>query len=193
MENSLVRNSSWTLTQDTFDQLLDWLDSDREVAGRRYEGIRSRLMKLFVCRGCAESEDLADECINRVAKKLPQIINTYEGDPALYFYGVARHIYQEYYRRQTVAPPAPPPKPDDESEEAYDCLSRCLEDLSPDNRQLILEYYQEEKKAKIDHRKEMASRLGVAVNALRIKACRIRAALQECMQQCLKQQQLERV
>lgn len=192
MENSPVRNKDWTLTQESFDQLLAWLDSDREISGRRYEGIRTRLIKLFACRGCAESEDLADECINRVAKKVPQIVNTYEGDPALYFYGVARHIHQEYLRRPAPAP-EPTPQLDEESEQEYECLSKCLEELPLDSRELVLQYYQQEKKAKIDHRKEMALRLGIAVNALRIRAYRIRATLQSCVHACLERQQFERI
>jgi RNA polymerase sigma factor (sigma-70 family) len=192
LENSPVRNKDWTLTQESFDQLLAWLDSDREISGRRYEGIRTRLIKLFACRGCAESEDLADECINRVAKKVPQIVNTYEGDPALYFYGVARHIHQEYLRRPAPAP-EPTPQLDEESEQEYECLSKCLEELPLDSRELVLQYYQQEKKAKIDHRKEMALRLGIAVNALRIRAYRIRATLQSCVHACLERQQFERI
>jgi RNA polymerase sigma factor (sigma-70 family) len=192
LENSPVRNRDWTLTQESFDQLLGWLDPDREISGRKYEGIRTRLIKLFACRGCADSEDLADECINRVAKKLPQIVNTYEGDPALYFYGVARHIHQEYLRRPIPAP-EPIPQTDEESEQEYECLNKCLEELPPDSRNLVLQYYHEEKKAKIDHRKEMALRLGIAVNALRIRAYRIRATLQSCVHACLERQQFERI
>jgi RNA polymerase sigma factor (sigma-70 family) len=192
LENSPVRNKDWTLTQESFDQLLGWLDPDREISGRKYEGIRTRLIKLFACRGCAESEDLADECINRVAKKLPQIVNTYEGDPALYFYGVARHIHQEYLRRPAPAP-EPIPQTDEESEHEYECLNKCLEELPPDSRNLVLQYYHEEKKAKIDHRKEMALRLGIAVNALRIRAYRIRATLQGCVHACLERKQFERI
>ncbi len=60
-----------------------------------------------------------------------------------------------------------------------------MERLTPDNRVLVLQYYQEEKKAKIDHRKLLAEHLGIAVNALRIRACRIRATLLECVQNCL--------
>ena len=52
---------------------------------------------------------------------------------------------------------------------------------------VILEYYREEEHSKIDHRKELAQQLGIALNALRIQACRIRASLQECVFECLKQ------
>ena len=46
----------------------------------------------------------------------------------------------------------------------------------------------EDKHAKIVHRKELAGRLGIAVNALRIKAHRIRVSLQVCVENCLGQE-----
>ncbi len=63
-------HKEWTLTQAALDSLLAWLDPDRDRAGAKYEAIRTRLIKVFVCRGCPEAEDLADETINRVASKL---------------------------------------------------------------------------------------------------------------------------
>src|SRR6478672_10875246 len=84
-----LMNKSWVLTQESFDALLDWLDPHREQAGQKYEDIRRRLIKLFVCRGCPEPEDLADETINRVIKKLKEIESGFTGDKARYFYGVA--------------------------------------------------------------------------------------------------------
>jgi len=80
------------------------------------------------------------------------------------------------------------PLPEANSEEVereFRCLERCMELLTPDNRALVLQYYHEEKKAKIDHRKLLAKKLGIAVNALRIRAYRIRATLLECVQNCL--------
>jgi DNA-directed RNA polymerase specialized sigma24 family protein len=62
-----------------------------------------------------------------------------------------------------------------------------MERLTPDNRNLVLKYYQEEKRARIDHRKRLAEKLGIAVNALRIRAHRIRASLEECVQKCLEE------
>jgi DNA-directed RNA polymerase specialized sigma24 family protein len=63
-----------------------------------------------------------------------------------------------------------------------------MDKLTPDNKRLILEYYQEEKKLKIDNRKELAIKLGIPLNALRIRAHRIRTILQECVQNCINQQ-----
>jgi DNA-directed RNA polymerase specialized sigma24 family protein len=178
-------NKDWLLTQESFDALLAWLDPAREEAGRKYEEIRLRLIKVFICRGCFEPEDLADETINRVSKKLKEIESDYSGDPARYFYGVANKVHLESLRRKPVPIPPVRSEESDDIEKEYECLERCIEKLNPNNRALVLQYYQEEKRAKIDHRKDLAEQLGIALNALRIRAHRIRASLQECVQNCL--------
>jgi len=176
------------LTQESFDSLLSWLDRNRDEAGKKYEIIRYRLIKIFTCRGCNEAEDLADETINRVALKVEAIEESYVGDPALYFYGVANNIHLEYLRKK----PAPsieltPTTEVDEMEREYDCLDRCMQHLSAKQRELVLEYYQGDKRIKINHRKELARKVGIALNALRIRAHRIRATLQQCVQSCLEE------
>jgi DNA-directed RNA polymerase specialized sigma24 family protein len=190
----------WVLTQDAFDRLLDWLDPDREVAGRKYEAIRLRLIKIFTCRGCSEVEDLADETINRVAARVGEIATDYQGEPAVYFYGVAQKVYLEHLRKVKVKQAEVPVESsfndpamrqdcfDEDIEPSYECLEHCLEHLPSSNRQLVLEYYRQERKAKIDHRKLLAAELGIAVNALRIRAHRIRRSLEQCVHACLEQQ-----
>jgi RNA polymerase sigma factor (sigma-70 family) len=180
-------NKDWILTQESFDALLAWLDPRREEAGQKYEVIRLRLIKIFTCRGCCEPEELADETINRVSKRLRDIQSDYTGDPARYFYGVANKVHLEYVRRKPLPRPPTPPEDSEDSEKEYECLERCMQKITPGNRQLVLEYYQEEKQAKIEHRKQLAAQLGIALNALRIRAHRIRASLQECVQNCVQE------
>ena len=176
---------NWVLSQPSFDALLDWLAPTREQAGQKYEDIRRRLIKIFASRGCYDSEDLTDETINRVATKVPEIREGYSGDPALYFYAVATHVHQEY-RRKKLPHRAPAALINSaELEQQFECLERCLDLLTSENRELVVEYYQDEKIAKIKHRRIMADRLGVAPNALRIRACRIRASLLSCVLKCL--------
>lgn len=180
-----------TLNQEDFDTLLAWLGPSRDDGGKRYEEIRRRLVKIFTCRGCPEADELADETMNRVAHKARELATTYTGDPALYFYGVAHKVHLEYLRvcRNRPRPAAPNVQPGhaDVLEVEYECLEECVRQLSPAAREIILQYYQEEKRSKIDNRKVLADRLGIAINALRIRACRIRASLQACMQHCLEQ------
>jgi DNA-directed RNA polymerase specialized sigma24 family protein len=181
-------NKNWVLTQEAFDSLLAWLHPNREQAGQKYEEIRLRLIKVFACRGCVDPQDLADETINRVASKLGEIAPTFVGEPARYFYGVANKVHLEYIRRRP-APEPPPPRPPIETEEVekeFDCLERCMRHLTDENRTLVLEYYRDEKQAKINHRKKLAEQLGIAANALRIRAFRIRASLQECVTNCVR-------
>lgn len=176
------------LSQNDFDELLAWLHPSREQAGRIYEEIRQRLIKIFTYKGCPVAEDLADETINRVAKKVPEIRSTFVGHPAAYFHGVARYVYLEYVKK--IPEPLPPvlvsePAEPGESEMEYICLERCMGHLTESNRELVLQYFQDEKRARIERRKELTERLGITLNALRIRAHRICASLKKCMQECL--------
>ncbi len=180
-------NKNWDLTRESFEALLAWLDPNREVAGQKYEDIRTRLIKIFACRGCYEPEDLADETINRVTNKLEEIEATFIGERARYFYGVANKVHLEYLRKRPAPPLPAVANTSEEAERRYRCLDLCASKLTPENRELVFQYYQEEKRAKIEHRKYLADRLGIAVNALRIRAHRIRKSLQDCVSECLEE------
>jgi DNA-directed RNA polymerase specialized sigma24 family protein len=175
------------LTSESFNRLLGWLARDREGAGRRYEEIRSRLIKIFVCRGCSTPEDLADQTINRVAGKLEQIESTYVGNPALYFYGVAEKIFLEHVRRESVPLRPVPPYSNEDAETKYECLEQCMDGLSMENRELILAYYGGEEGSKIRRRKDLAGQRGLGANALWIRAHRIRESLKRCVSRCITQ------
>lgn len=181
-------NKEWALTQERFNQLLNWLSPSREQAAKKYEEIRRRLITIFTCRGCREAEEMADETINRVTRRVPDIADTYTGDQALYFYGVAHRVHLEYVRKTSVPPPLPPPIEKSEDEEArYACLEKCMMHLTPENRELLLNYYQEEKQAKIDSRRKFAESLNIPLNALRIRVFRMRETLRACVLECLKE------
>jgi hypothetical protein len=83
---------NWALTQESFDSLLAWLHPDREQAGERYESIRCSLIRFFSARGFSNPEELADETIDRVARKIDELVPSYSGDPATYFFAVARLV-----------------------------------------------------------------------------------------------------
>jgi len=180
------QKSKTDLTKDALDRLLHWLDRDRDRAGQRYEQIRSGLIKVFLCRGSVDPEELADETINRVARKVQELAESYVGDPALYFYGVAKMVHLEYSRRKLVAPHPPPPDIEEETDLRYECLEQCMQKLSAKNRELILAYYEHETGAKIDRRKELADQMGITTNALWIRAHRIKKDLQNCVKQRLR-------
>ena len=177
-------NKNWSLSQEAFDALLDWLDSDREQAGIKYEQIRSSLIKIFAGRGCVDPEELADETINRVTSKLPEIKSDFKGDPARYFFGVANLIWMEYLRRKP--PPSSPPPPDSgHAELEYRCLEQCVDLLSEEDRGLLLKEYGAKGQTQAERRKALADELGISLNALRIRVYRIRLALKECVEKCI--------
>jgi DNA-directed RNA polymerase specialized sigma24 family protein len=179
------RPKDMALTQDGFDDLLAWFDPNRERAGKKYEEIRRRLVKIFTSRGCPVAEDLADETINRVAGKVHELVGNYSGDPALYFYGVAKKVFQEYLKKRSALPSPPPVELREDIEQEHFCLEKCITRLTPQNRDIVLGYYKEERQAKIDHRKTIAGKLGITTTALRIRAHRIRLSLHECIVRCL--------
>jgi len=179
------RQKGAALTRESWENLLSFLGPDSETAGRKYEEIRVRLIRVFACRGATEPEELADETINRVANKSGSLLDSYVGDPALYFLGVARLVLHESVRPDPVGLPIPEPDPWEEKETLDQCLELCMDKLTPKNRALILDYYRGEKGAKIDRRKQLAERLGIRLNALRIRAHRIRGNLQGCVSECV--------
>ena len=182
------------LTQERFNELLAWLDSDLEVAGQKYEEIRRSLVKIFAWRKCSDAEGMADAAINIVAQKAPQLRHTYEGKPHSYFYGVARNLVREYERKRVLVAFEDAnlkdsqiiDDTDDQVEQVDACLKQCLEGLAPTDRELALAYYQKDGQAKVDLRRQLAVELGINTSNLRLKMYRMRGLLARCIKDCLK-------
>lgn len=180
------------LTQEAFDCFLECLSTDRDKAGARYLEIHKNLERFFEWRGCPSPQDHADEAITRTAQRISQ--GDQISDPASYVIGVARllllEIYKEQEKAQRIAAAQPDtntPAPPEDPETRVECLRRCLDRLPRDNRELILLYYEGEKSAKINNRKQLTERLQVSVNTLRMRAMRIRERLMLCMEACVSQ------
>ncbi|HEV2717603.1 MAG TPA: hypothetical protein VGU64_20210, partial [Terriglobales bacterium] len=147
---------------------------------------RWRLIAILAARGCQTPEDLADETIDRVARRVKDIENTYVGDKAIYFLGVMNNVHHEYLKRPLVTGPVEVfTESTDAKEQTHVCLERCLEKLSTNSRALIEQYYSAEKRAKIRLRQRIAGELGITAGVLRLRALRIRQKLQTCIEQCL--------
>ena len=178
------------LEQEQFDRLLAWLHQDREQAGLIYEKIRSRLITIFAARSCLVPEELADETIDRVARRIGDVADTYSGDQALYFFGVANNVHHEYLKRPALPEHDVPlgehyPQADPDKERMHHCLERCLDRLPGETRELVVRYYSLEKQSKIELRKQMADELGVSINTLRLRVLRWKEKLQPCVERCL--------
>ena len=189
------RRERWALTKEAFDRLLARLDSDAELAGEKYLLIRRNLVRFFESRGCRFAEDHADEAINRLAKRLDE--GEEIRDLNSYCYGVARllllEILKEREREERALKELPALRlvqpdagEDDEAGQRLECLTHCLEKLSADGRQLIVQYYQEDKRVKIENRKRMSEALGIPGQALRSRAVRLREKLETCVSTCLR-------
>jgi DNA-directed RNA polymerase specialized sigma24 family protein len=184
------------LSQAQFDDLLSWLEPDRDKAGEKYESIRQALIELFEAWQCCDPDELADDCINRVGTRLEEIVLTYSGEPALYFYGVAKMVRHEYFRKtrplelkETFAGSVD--GPDEEKERLHACLDECLGKLPPKDKDLVLMYYEGDKRKKIDSRKRLSTELDLSGNTLRVRVYRIRGILEQCILRCLKTHQNE--
>lgn len=157
-----------------------------ERAAEKYESIRKKLIQIFIYRGCNVADELADETIDRVSYKIDELFDSYVGDPRLYFYGVARNVHREYLQKQRLSTPLVliTRESAEEVELKHNCLERCLRNLPEDDQDLILEYYREEKRDKIERRKRLAP--GGRPNTLRKRTQRIRERLKSCIGRCMK-------
>jgi DNA-directed RNA polymerase specialized sigma24 family protein len=182
-----------SLTAEAFDKLLASLDSDRERAGEKYEEIRRGLVCLFEWRGAPFPDEHADETINRVARKLDE--GNELNDPIPYMYGVARLVLLEVYKSRereraalaqlTASVRVPSDTEETSSNLRLDCLERCLDELPGESRDFLKEYYQGEKRVKIENRQKLAGRLRIPLNALRLRARRAREKLEVCVHTCV--------
>ena len=189
------------LTQVGFTRLLEWLDDGVESHGETYLEMRRRLVSYFDRRDRPAADELADETLNRIGRTLEQsgVITT--RPPARYCYVVAKFVLLEDVRRVRTQVCLDEPRsagasrarvfglvePDERlalKEQRLECLDRCLEELRAEQRDLVLEYYRDVRRQKIERRRSLAARLGITMNALGIRACRIRDALMTCMDAC---------
>jgi len=190
----MARDSA--IQPERFEQILAWLNPDRERAAEVYVQLRNDLTKIFIWRSCSDPEGMTDEVFDRVEKKVDAVRPTYKGDPRHYFHGVANILIKENLKKikthvslddidlsnQQIT------ETENEAEAIAreECLQSCLQEISSDKRELIQAYYAEQKQAKIDHRISLAKKFGITLPALRVRVFRIRESLEECIERCLK-------
>jgi DNA-directed RNA polymerase specialized sigma24 family protein len=181
------------LTAEAFSKLLARLDPDRERAGEKYEDLRRTLIKFFEWRGAPFPDDHADETLNRITRKLDEGVEIKK--VGAYSYEVARLVLLEVWKGSErkrdpleagYAHAAVAEAGDSalERELLLDCLDECLNRLPPESRALIVEYYQDEKRDRIERRKALAGALGLRRDALANRAQRLRERLQQCVTRC---------
>lgn len=201
-KDQVVGTKKWALTDSAFAGLLRWLDADKNRAGEKYERLHQKLCLYFEHRACLSPDDLTDQTLDRVARKIESGDDLSGAEPSSYCYGVAHKILQEYWRshsKETISLDSQPhvvdspanatfslnaENEDQDTELQLDCLHRCLQHLSPEDRELILGYYKGDHRERITSRHELAKRLEIPPGTLRIRALRIREQLRECINRC---------
>jgi RNA polymerase sigma factor (sigma-70 family) len=174
------------VTREKFANFLEWLSPERERAGEEYERLRFRLCTFFGQRRCGFADELADETINRVILKVSE--ESVDSKIA-YCYGVAKNVYREWLRKQrthldiddvAIAAKAP-----EEPSFSSECLDKCLGELPPDTRTLLLDYFSEVKVAKIKLHRRISENLKMSQTALRMRVMRSKQKLKVCVQECM--------
>ncbi|HEX4380594.1 MAG TPA: hypothetical protein VH022_11200 [Candidatus Acidoferrum sp.] len=200
---------NWEPTEKAFAKFLHWLDEGANSDGQRYLEVRRRLELYFDRKNCVEPTELADETLNRVARKLDENGEITGVAPLQYCYITAKFVFLEALRADKRAPfhrPLPAANSSnlsgqsatlleadagsDRKEKIAECLQCCLEKVSSAERDLIVEYYRGQQRSKIERRAALAARLGVTANALSIRACRVRQRLEVCIQACMKRREV---
>ncbi len=160
-----------------------WLGSDLQ-----YCRVKEMLVRFFASRELgAQSDELADRVFDSIEKRLiadATFADRFEGPPGPWIWGVARKVLAKARQPRKIYI-VPEPADPRENELRHECLERCLAGLIDRHRELILEYYQYNEGKKIPHRKRLAKRMGLTLNALRIRACKVRKPLQRCVSRCL--------
>jgi DNA-directed RNA polymerase specialized sigma24 family protein len=182
---------AWELTEEAFERLLACFDSDRDRAGEKYEDLRRALIRFFEGRGIFAPEECVDEVFNRAARRLSEgvvVVNIYG-----YCQESARFVLLERFKspdrkNAPLEEASPLVAADGEGAEgkeaAMKCLDECLNQLPEKKRELILAYYQDDKRDRINRRRALAEQFSVRRDALANQAQRLRNKLEQCITEC---------
>jgi RNA polymerase sigma factor (sigma-70 family) len=180
-----VAATKWSLTQNGFDNLLRHLHPNREIAGEIYEETRRKLVRFFAARGAELSDSLADQTLDRVARRFEDgiVVPNFQS----YCFGVARLLHLETHRKQKFERTAlcelarisrTDSTENSSSQEVLECLERLMDELPAKERHLISAYYGGGDGEAIKTRQRLADQLGIDANAVRIRVHRIRRKLE---------------
>jgi DNA-directed RNA polymerase specialized sigma24 family protein len=186
-----------TISPAGFKRLLFRLDPDVDRAALEYEQLRRTLVKFFDWRGGWPPDECADETLDRLARKLEEVV---VDNIRQYARGIARLVLLERRRHHDasltdtdanlIADRAAAPTDDaDDTERLRDCFDRCLDGFPDSSRALVIDYYAGERTSKINNRRRLASTLGLSDNALRSRVQRLRDRLEHCVHECVSRQE----
>jgi DNA-directed RNA polymerase specialized sigma24 family protein len=187
------------LGPDQFRGLLLRLDPDRNRAGEKYEELRRKLIKYFEWNSCFPAETLADETLDRVARKLA---NEEIHDLPAFAWGIAKNVrHEEQKRSSRIIHISDLPGGDDSlpqnsslenlvhekigQEQYFKCFRCCLQRLPERDRQLFLKYHSPAE-GTFENRRRLADEAGLTIAALRVRINRMRDKLESCVHKCVR-------
>jgi DNA-directed RNA polymerase specialized sigma24 family protein len=168
--------------------LLERLRADSASGGFGYEQLRRRLILFFRQREPIEAETLADDALDRLARRLDEGVPI--NNPASYAFGIAKlMLFEANARRlrQEARVDEPETRPAMiEDDDAIDpalarALRTCLRSMGRRGSELMLAYYRDDDARRIKTRRNLAEKLGITLNTLRNRALRLRASLETCV------------
>ncbi|HEV2765032.1 MAG TPA: hypothetical protein VGV38_18765 [Pyrinomonadaceae bacterium] len=167
------------------------LSPDPAEAGRRYTRLHKRLAGFFRMKGVSDPERAADDTIDRAARKISE--GTPVPDADKYCLGVARNVAKEEWRREqressvfAIFLQNLSNNSDEEVERIQLVLKPCFEELSTDERELLVAYCGVlHGRARAEHRRRLAELRKTTVLALRMRVTRLRNALTLCAERRL--------
>ncbi|HEV2990647.1 MAG TPA: hypothetical protein VG759_19580 [Candidatus Angelobacter sp.] len=189
-----LTNQETETDREHFSRLLARLSPQRERAWQEYASLRKKLVMFFEPR--ADAEEMAEDVLDRIARKdgSYSIINVAE-----FAFGVARNLRKEMYRRDSARVsatddssfPVEPSGPESgliasiDNEKKRRCFSICIQQLSAEERRLILEYFPDDEEPPDERRQRLAAELKISSGALRTRMTRLRERLELCCGRCL--------
>jgi hypothetical protein len=173
-----------------FSRLLTFLCAeDPDEAGRRYLRLYQKLSGYFQFRGVADPTAAADEALDRAARRIAEGAEVPDIDK--FCLGIARFIVKEGWRsnnRESAAFLEFLEQHDrDDQTHGFSLMKNCLEQLSPDDRELLNSYCGTPSgRARARYRLELAEQLKLTVTALRVRVTRLRRGLDDCVKELSK-------
>ena len=178
------RRKEWSSSSESFERLLSFLEpADRDLAGRRYEFLRKRLILIFERRGCVHAEEVADDTFLRVESLLNQGKIVDPDNREGFIIETGKHVLQEYWDSRRLEPVV---ESDADAVSGSDDLKEtifnvCIEQLADRDRDLLRRYLlfgvegQETKPKEL--RQRLAQQEGMSLATLSVRIFRIRAEL----------------
>jgi hypothetical protein len=173
-----------------YDHLFDWLFPNHREAEIKYTQLRQSLRLMIrqrlgsFCQHCRQAdEEIAEIVIDRLAQKMPKLKENYVGEPVAYCYGVVRFVILEHQKNRIVEEIEedmsattfidPPP-----------CMVECFMKLTPDEREVLEEYFEFDGQVGIEARRRLAKRLGMTLEQIRQYIFKLRTGLRKCLVEC---------